>query len=148
MKKVAGLMIFVLSLIQLIVNLISIPDQLEYMSGFQMIFSLMVLPLLYNVAFMLLGLSLFAEKNTAKATSEISTSNKVEVTSNDIPSTGLNIVSFLIPIVGLIIYLTEKDRSPRKANSAGVAALWGVGISVVLTIISIVISATIISSAY
>jgi len=147
MKKVAGLMLIVLSLIQLIGNLISIPDQLEYMSGFHLIFPLMVWPLT-NVAFMLLGLSLFAEKNTANATSEISTSYKVEVTSNDIPSTGLNIVSFLIPIVGLIIYLTEKDRSPRKANSAGVAALWGVGISVVLTIISIVISATIISSAY
>lgn len=61
MKKVAGLMLIVLSLIQLIGNLISIPDQLEYMSGFQLIYPLMVWPLT-NVAFMLLGLSLFVEK--------------------------------------------------------------------------------------
>ena len=59
---------------------------------------------------------------------------------NDVPSTGLNVISFLIPLVGLIVYLTQKDKSPNKARAAGKAALWGVGISMVFGIISVMIS--------
>ena len=58
--------------------------------------------------------------------------------STDQKSTGLNVISFLIPLVGLIIYLTQKDTSPIKAPSAGKAALWGVGVGVVFYILSIV----------
>lgn len=58
----------------------------------------------------------------------------------DQPSAGINIISFLIPLVGLIIYLTERDRSPRKAISAGKAAIWGVSITIILSIISFVIT--------
>ncbi len=65
---------------------------------------------------------------------------------NDQPSVGLNIISFLIPLVGLIIYLTERDRSPRKATSAGKSALWGVGVTVVLSIISFFVVFALISS--
>lgn len=65
---------------------------------------------------------------------------------NDQPSAGLNILSFLIPLVGLIIYLTERDRSPRKATSAGKAALWGVGITVILSMISFFVVFSMISS--
>jgi hypothetical protein len=65
---------------------------------------------------------------------------------NDQPSVGLNIISFLIPLVGLIIYLTERDRSPRKATSAGKAALWGVGVTVILSMISFFIVFALISS--
>lgn len=66
--------------------------------------------------------------------------------SNDQPSVGLNILSFLIPLVGLIIYLTERDRSPRKATSAGKAALWGVGVTVILSMISFFVVFALISS--
>lgn len=65
---------------------------------------------------------------------------------NDQPSVGLNILSFLIPLVGLIIYLTERDRSPRKATSAGKAALWGVGVTVILSVISFFVVFALISS--
>jgi hypothetical protein len=65
---------------------------------------------------------------------------------NDQPSTGLNIISFLIPLVGLIIYLTEREKSPIKATSAGKAALWGVGVTIVLSIISFFVMFSIISS--
>jgi hypothetical protein len=65
---------------------------------------------------------------------------------NDQPSAGLNIISFLIPLVGLIIYLTERDRSPRKATSAGKAALWGIGVTVILSMISFFVVFALISS--
>jgi hypothetical protein len=66
--------------------------------------------------------------------------------STDQKSTGLNVISFLIPLVGLIIYLIQKDSHPIKATSAGKAALWGVGVGVVLYIISIVILGAAIAS--
>ncbi len=50
-------------------------------------------------------------------------------------STGLAILSFCIPIAGAIIYFSNKDTMPNKAKSACHAALWGVGIGIVLNII-------------
>ena len=61
---------------------------------------------------------------------------------------GLNIISFLIPLVGLIIYLTQKDSYPVKAKSAGKAALWGVGVGVVLYVISFAYAMMVLSSLY
>lgn len=65
---------------------------------------------------------------------------------NDQPSGGINVISFLIPLVGLIIYLTERDRFPRKAISAGKAAIWGVSTVILLSIISLVITFVFINS--
>ena len=50
-------------------------------------------------------------------------------------STGLAILSFCIPIAGAIIYFSNKDSMPNKAKSACHAALWGVGIRIVLNIL-------------
>lgn len=50
----------------------------------------------------------------------------------DIPSTGLNIISLLLPFVGLILYLVYHEKTPKKANTIGKFALIGVGISVAL----------------
>ena len=44
---------------------------------------------------------------------------------NDAPDNGYAILSFFIPIIGLILYLTKKDTMPLKANSAGKGALIG-----------------------
>ena len=65
---------------------------------------------------------------------------------NDKPSNGINIISFFIPLVGLIIYLIEREKSPIKATSAGKAALWGVGVTIVLSIISFFLMFSFISS--
>jgi hypothetical protein len=86
------------------------------------------------------------EKNASQTNSSQSPASQVDSNPNDTPSTGLNIVSFLVPIVGLVIYLTEKDKAPIKAKSAGKAAIWGVGVSVILSVISIIISFAMISS--
>ena len=103
------------------------------------------------VGFILLCISLISDKKTVLSNTGLekptSIDNK-ESNPDDKPSTGLNIASFLIPLVGLIIYLTEKDKSPIKAISAGKSALWGVGISVLLSIISVIISVSMINSMY
>lgn len=54
----------------------------------------------------------------------------------DTPSTGLNVISFLIPLVGLIIYITENNRSPQKAQAAGKWALIGFIIGLIITAVS------------
>lgn len=50
-------------------------------------------------------------------------------------SVGLAILSYLIPLVGLILYLTKKDSRPKTAKACGKCALASVIINIVLTII-------------
>lgn len=56
--------------------------------------------------------------------------------SEDKLGTGLQILSFCFPIVGAIIYFTNKGNKPQKAKSACHAALWGFGIGIVLNILA------------
>lgn len=56
-------------------------------------------------------------------------------------TTGFKILSFLIPIAGLVLYLTKKDTAPTAAKEYGKMALISVIIGVVLNIISGIISA-------
>ncbi|MDC0001475.1 hypothetical protein OAD81_04405, partial [Flavobacteriaceae bacterium] len=100
-----------------------------------------------NISLILLGISLLIEKKLPAVSKNIERiSDEVNLNSNDVPSSGLNIISFLIPLVGLIIYLTEKDKAPKKANAAGKAALWGTGISISLYVISVIVSIAMISN--
>ena len=57
--------------------------------------------------------------------------------SNDRLSTSLAVLSFCIPVAGAIIYISNIGAKPQKAKSAGLAALWGVGIATVLIAIGI-----------
>ena len=66
--------------------------------------------------------------------------------SNDAPSTGMAVLGFFIPLVGLICYLAMKAQTPLKAKSAGKGALIGFIVSIVLTIIYVIIVATAVSS--
>lgn len=50
-------------------------------------------------------------------------------------SVGLAILSYLIPLVGLILYLTKKDSRPKTAKACGKCALASVIINIILTII-------------
>ncbi len=58
----------------------------------------------------------------------------------DAPSTGMKVLGFFLPGVGLILYLVWRDQLPLKAKSAGKGALIGVivwaALCVVLTIVS------------
>lgn len=49
--------------------------------------------------------------------------------------TGLTILSFCIPLAGAIVYFSKKDTQPNSARSACHAALWGLGIGLVLNIL-------------
>lgn len=58
-------------------------------------------------------------------------------TTTDIPSAGLNILSFFFPLIGLILFLVYNEKSPRKAKGTGIAALIGFIIGVIGFIITI-----------
>lgn len=49
----------------------------------------------------------------------------------DIPSSGLNVLAFLIPLAGLILYCVYQDKKPNKAKAIGKWAIIGfcVGLS-------------------
>lgn len=65
-------------------------------------------------------------------------------------NTGLNILSFFLPFVGLILYLVKKDEAPLMAKSIGKSALAGfiteVVLVIIIYIIYFVITAAILSS--
>ena len=50
----------------------------------------------------------------------------------DIPNGGLNVLGFLIPIVGLIMYCVMHSQTPRKANQIGMFSLVGFVIALIL----------------
>jgi hypothetical protein len=58
-----------------------------------------------------------------------------QVSEQDKPSTGFWVLGCLIPIVGLILYLTWKDKTPLKAKSCGQGALVGFIIEIVFYVI-------------
>jgi len=144
MKKTAGILLIITSFLVLLMQLITIPNQLEYMYGIESL-SIVIYPL-STIALIVLGFSLFNDNNSSNSKQIESSLTQDDLNPNDVPSTGLNIVSFLVPLVGLVIYLTEKDKAPKKAKSAGKAALWGTGISFLLGLISVIISFAMLSS--
>ena len=54
----------------------------------------------------------------------------------DKPSAGLNILAFLFPLVGLILYLVQKKDTPVRAKKIGKWALIGFILGIVLSIIA------------
>lgn len=53
----------------------------------------------------------------------------------DAPNMGYAVLGFFIPLVGLILYLVNKEKSPLKAKSAGKGALIGFCVGIVVSII-------------
>lgn len=56
----------------------------------------------------------------------------------DVNSTGLNVLSFFFPLVGLILYLVFRDKTPIRAKGVGKWALIGFIVGCVLTLIQAV----------
>lgn len=52
---------------------------------------------------------------------------------------GLVILSFFIPIAGLIVFLVKKDDDKKTAKASGLAALISVGINILLSILVLVL---------
>lgn len=59
----------------------------------------------------------------------------------DKPSTGLNILAFLFPLVGLILYLCFQKTTPVRAKAIGKWALIGFIVGIALSILSGVLGA-------
>ena len=58
------------------------------------------------------------------------------------------VLSFLIPIVGLVLFLVWKDSEPEKAKACGKWALIGFVVSFVLGIISSCATTMMVASLY
>ena len=142
MKKFAAILIIITSFLSLIVQFINFPEKFHYSEGIQML-NIFIWPI-SNIGFILLGFALLNEGNSSNPIQSEITIGQESLNPNDTASTGLNIISFLIPVVGLIIYLMEKDKAPKKAN----AAIWGVGISILLMVIAFIISFAMAQSLY
>lgn len=53
----------------------------------------------------------------------------------DAPNAGLNILGFLVPIAGLIMFCTMINKTPIKAKQIGIFSLIGFVINFIFTII-------------
>ncbi|MCM1113976.1 MAG: DUF5067 domain-containing protein [Clostridium sp.] len=60
---------------------------------------------------------------------------------------GLAILSFLIPLAGLIIFLTQKDKKPKTAKASGICALVSFILYIVFCIIMTVAGGFLVGSA-
>ena len=58
----------------------------------------------------------------------------------DIPSGGMNALSFFIPIIGIILYFSYRKETPVKAGSMLKFAIIGICVGVGLSILSYVIT--------
>ena len=57
----------------------------------------------------------------------------------DAPNIGFAILSFFIPLVGLILFLVWKDKTPLKAKSCGKGALIRVIVDIVSSVVAVII---------
>ena len=71
----------------------------------------------------------------ANSRSNSLSANQNYVNSNDSPSMGLAVLSFLFPVVGLILFIVWKDGFPLKAKSCGKGALIGVIVEVLVAVL-------------
>ncbi|MGZ3871945.1 MAG: hypothetical protein ACXVJD_03450 [Mucilaginibacter sp.] len=54
--------------------------------------------------------------------------------------TGLTILSFCIPIVGIVLYFTNKGTAPKKSTTACYAALAGIGVGILVRVLTMALS--------
>ena len=60
---------------------------------------------------------------------------QAQTSESDTPNGGLNVLGFLIPLVGLIMYCTMVGKTPKKANQIGIFSLIGFIINLMIIII-------------
>ena len=58
---------------------------------------------------------------------------------DDAPNAGFAVLSFFVPIVGLILYLVWKDSMPMRAHSCGKGALISVIVYAAITVLYLII---------
>ncbi|MDD3303421.1 MAG: zinc-ribbon domain-containing protein [Clostridia bacterium] len=74
---------------------------------------------------------------------ESQTNNTNQATEvKDKVSIGFNILSFFVPIVGLILFLIYRKETPKRAKAMGICALIGYLLWMIITIVCIVFANT------
>lgn len=68
--------------------------------------------------------------------------------SNENAGGGIKVLSFFIPLLGLILYLVWKDEKPVASKQVGKAALWGFGIGFVFYLLSMALFVSTVGSYY
>jgi len=85
----------------------------------------------------------------APATKQTSCNVGIDRTDKDDPmDVGMKILSFLVPIAGLILFFIWKDEAPQKAKECGKLALWGFVTEAVLGFLYLAIWPLIFVSAF
>ena len=64
--------------------------------------------------------------------------SKIQSNEEDLPNGGLNVLGFLIPLAGLIMYCTMVGKTPKKANQIGIFSLVGFAINFIIIMISLI----------
>tara|TARA_B100001173_G_C15703451_1_gene427082 strand:- start:102 stop:386 length:285 start_codon:yes stop_codon:yes gene_type:complete len=66
-------------------------------------------------------------------------SNTNSDVNNEPLDTGVKVLSFCFPIVGIILYFVHQNSAPQKSKDACHMALWSFGFSIVLNILVAII---------
>ena len=58
----------------------------------------------------------------------------------DKSSVNVALISFFLPLVGLVIYLVYKDNQPLKAESAKMGTIWGFFLPIIIILLVLFVS--------
>ena len=130
MKKLSGILLIISSALLLTIQMYYAVDNIDYALENPIYIFDRFGYLLFFISLILLGCFLLSDSQSNGQIKNIDNINK-----HDSPDLILNIISFLIPIAGLIIYIVDKDNHPNRAKSAGKFALLGIIISFTLSIL-------------
>ena len=82
------------------------------------------------------------EPNTVVVSTPTSSGSAGSTANGEGASTGMKILSFLIPLVGLILFIVDKDKNPPAAKDELMWAGIGFGVGIVLYIITVASAAS------
>lgn len=138
LRKIAGIILMIYGSFQIAWEVSRKILDLKYGSPESELFFTMaeyIYPIGY-FGFILLGLSYLLDKSHPSASLDSPKPSNPDSKSStlDGSSLGLNILSFLVPLVGLVVYFSFKDTNPIRAKAAGIASLVGFGLSMTVMI--------------
>ena len=103
-------------------------------------YSLYMLPLIiFFIAF---------ANNYTKSVNNVKIKKGLDMSDSNQGAGGIKWLCLLVPLLGLVLYLVWQQEKPQAANECGKFALYGVGVSVGLGILSFIFSMAMLSSMY
>ena len=130
MKKLSSILLIVSSGLLIPISIYYGVDSIDYALENPLYLFERIVYILFLISLILIGSFLLSDSQSNGQIKNIDNINEY-----DSPDPILNIISFLIPIAGLIIYIVDKDNCPNRAKSAGKFALLSIIISFTLSIL-------------